>query len=128
MSATRVFTSFDFDNDEDLRNLLIGQSKHPDSPFQLSDWSVKEPMSGDWKAKVRRRISATDLVAVICGHYTHAADGVAAELAIARELGKPFFLLWGRSSGGVRAPRGAENEKIYEWTWSNLKILIGGGR
>lgn len=52
MAKTRVFTSFDFDHDEDLRNLLVGQAKNPDSPFELSDWSVKDHMTGDWKAKV----------------------------------------------------------------------------
>jgi len=48
MAKTKVFTSFDFDHDEDLRNLLVGQSKNPDTPFELADWSVKEPMTGDW--------------------------------------------------------------------------------
>lgn len=47
MAKTRVFTAFDFDNDEDLRNLLVGQSKNSDSPFELADWSVKEAMTGD---------------------------------------------------------------------------------
>lgn len=56
MAKARIFTSFDFDHDEDLRNFLVGQSKNPDSPFEIADWSVKEPMTGDWKAKVRTRI------------------------------------------------------------------------
>ena len=42
MAKTRVFTSFDFDHDEDLCNLLVGQAKNLDSPFELADWSVKE--------------------------------------------------------------------------------------
>jgi hypothetical protein len=48
MANARVFTSFDFDHDEDLRYLLVGQAKNPDSPFELGDWSVKEHMTGDW--------------------------------------------------------------------------------
>ena len=47
----RVFISFDFDHDEDLRNLLVGQSRNPDSPFELSNWSIKEPMTGNWAQK-----------------------------------------------------------------------------
>lgn len=27
-----------------------------DSPFDISDWSVKHELSGDWKAKVREKI------------------------------------------------------------------------
>src|SRR6266849_5730228 len=53
MAQKRAFISFDFDHDEDLRNLLAGQAKHPSTPFDLADWSVKEYMSGDWKEKVR---------------------------------------------------------------------------
>lgn len=125
----RVFTSFDFDHDEDLRNLLIGQSRNPDSPFELSDWSVKEPMTGDWKARVRTRIKKCELMIVICGQYTSSATGVSTELEIAQEELLPYFLLWGRSDKQCTKPKSAkESDKIYKWTWDNLKALIGGAR
>ncbi len=41
----RAFVSFDYDNDSSLRDLLIGQSKHSDTNFELHDWSVKEPFA-----------------------------------------------------------------------------------
>ena len=127
--ATRVFTSFDFDHDQDLRNLLIGQSKNPDSPFEIADWSVREPQTGDWKEKIRSRIRRVEQVAVICGHYTASASGVAAEVRIAREEQKPYFLLRGRATGTCQKPTSAlSTDKMYDWTWENLKILIAGGR
>ena len=50
--AKKVFISFDFDNDQFLRDSLIGQAKLPDSPFEIEDWSVKEPWNqSDWKEK-----------------------------------------------------------------------------
>ena len=52
----RTFISFDFDHDEDLRNLLVGQSKNEDSPFEIADWSLKEPLDGNWKEKIKPRI------------------------------------------------------------------------
>ena len=129
MAKTRVFTSFDFDHDEDLRNLLVGQSKNPDSPFEMADWSVKEPMTGDWKDKARRRIRSVDQVIVMCGEYTHTATGVSAELSIAQDESKPYFLLHGRKDKTCRKPKSAKaTDKIYDWTWPNLKTLIGGGR
>ena len=129
MAKKRVFTSFDFDHDEDLRNLLIGQSKNDDSPFEMSDWSVKEHMTGDWKAKVRTRIRSVDQVIVICGENTDTATGVSIELEIAMEEEKPYFLLWGRSSKTCKKPKAASaQDKLYEWTWENLKNLIGGAR
>lgn len=129
MAKVRVFTSFDFDHDEDLRNLLVGQAKLADSPFELSDWSVKEPMTGDWKEKVRKRIRQVDQVLVICGEYTHNATGVAAELGISKEEKKPNFLLKGRRDKVCTRPTAASaNDKMYDWTWDNLKKLIGGAR
>lgn len=125
----RAFISFDFDYDEALRNLLIGQAKNPDSPFEIADWSVKEPFTGDWKEKVRQRIRRTDLTIVICGEHTDRARGVAAELTITREELKPYFLLGGYHNRPCREPSTASpSDKIYKWTWDNLKLLIAGVR
>jgi hypothetical protein len=125
----RVFTAFDYEHDEGLRNLLMGQAKHPDTPFEMHDWSVKEPFTGDWKAKVRARIRAVDQVIVLCGEHTNTASGVNAELGIAREEKKPYFLLAGYSDKNCTKPASASpGDKIYKWTWDNLKSLIAGNR
>jgi hypothetical protein len=129
MAAKRVFIGFDYDHDEDLRNLLAGQAKHPDSPFDIKDRSLKEPLTGDWKEKFRRRLQNIDVVTVICGEHCHKATGVAAELRIAREEGKDYFLLQGRNGKTCSKPTSAlPTDKIYDWTWDNLKKLIGGAR
>ncbi len=129
MAKARVFTSFDFDHDEDLRNLLVGQSKNPDSPFEMADWSIKEPMAGDWKKKVRERIKKTDQMIVICGEHTDTATGVSAELEIAQDEKLPYFLLAGRKDKTNKKPSAAKSsDKMYKWTWDNLKALIGGAR
>ena len=129
MTIKRAFISFDFDNDEDLRNLLVGQARNPDSPFSIENWSVKEPMAGDWKQKVRERVRRTDMTIVICGKHTHKASGVAVELTITREENNPYFLLRGRSEGTCVKPTTAwQSDKIYKWTWDKLKKLINGDR
>lgn len=128
-TPARVFTAFDYDHDESLRNLLVGQSKREDSPFEMHDWSVKEPFTDDWEKKVRERIRKVDQVVVLCGEYTHRATGVSAELTIARREDKPYFLLRGYSDKTCTKPTSAtETDKIYEWTWDKLKTLIGGRR
>ena len=125
----RAFISFDFDNDEELRDALVGQARMSDSPFEIADYSVKEPMEGDWKEKARRRIRMTDLTIVICGEYTDKARGVAAELTITYEEQKPYFLLRGRPDKHCKKPTTAlGTDKIYKWTWENLKSLIAGAR
>ena len=125
----RVFISFDYDHDVDIKNALVGQTKYPNSPFEMADWSVKEPLSGNWQAKVAERIKRTSVVAVMCGHRTHTAQGVAAEVKIAQQLGKPYFLLAGRSQGKNTKPTTATpSDKVYNWTWDNLVALLAGRR
>ena len=125
----RVFISFDADHDEGTKIMLAGQAKKPDSPFDFKDASVKEPLTGDWKEKVRRRMDNIDLVIVLCGEHTQTATGVAAERTIAQEKDKDYFLLKAYSDKTCRKPTSAKaTDKIYDWTWPNLKTLIGGRR
>ena len=93
MATRSAFISFDYDHDNDLRGNLLAQANMPESPFSISDWSVREPITENWRREVRGRISRVNLVIVICGEHTHDAPGVTAELTIAREEGKPYFLL-----------------------------------
>lgn len=129
LANSRVFISFDYDSDSDLKRLLVGQAKNPDTPFEISDWSVKEHISGDWKKKVKSRLTRVDQMVIICGHHTNAAAGVAAEVELAQDERLPYFLLHGRANGTVYKPKTARStDKIYDWTWDNLKKLIGGAR
>ena len=124
----RAFISFDYDSDSDLKVMLVGQSKHPNTDFEIADFSIKEASSG-WKANARTRIKGCDVVVVICGEHTNTAAGVSTELQIAQEEGTPYFLLWGRSDKSCIKPTTAKStDKIYKWTWDNLKALVGGAR
>jgi hypothetical protein len=123
-----VFISFDYDHDLDLKNLLVGQAKYADSPFFIEDWSVKL-VSADWRVKARTRIRRANQMIVICGQHTSSAAGVNAEIKIAREEGTPYFLLRGRALGrNVKPTAALTTDKIHEWTWPNLKLLIAGRR
>ncbi len=123
-----VYISFDYDNDSDLKTLLVGQATNEDSPFAIADWSIKDE-SDEWKDDARKRIKRVDQVIVICGEHTETATGINAEITIAREEEKPYFLLAGRASGKNKKPTAAlSTDKMYDWTWDNLKTLIAGGR
>jgi MTH538 TIR-like domain (DUF1863) len=128
MALARVFISFDYDHDLELKNLLVGQAKNEDSPFAIADHSIKEA-SPEWKDDATKRIRAVDTVVVICGEHTSTATGVAAELAIAQAESVGYFLLNGRADKPCTKPTtAASGDKIYNWTWENLKNLIGGSR
>jgi hypothetical protein len=127
-SKIPVYVSFDYDHDAVLKEFLIGQAKNDDSPFFVEDWSIKDP-SADWKDKAKNRITRADQVIVICGKHTDTATGVNVEIRLARELATPYFLLAGYSDGGNKKPTAAlSTDKMYNWTWDNLKTLIAGGR
>jgi hypothetical protein len=128
MAKVPVYISFDYDYDNDLKVMLAGQAKLDDSPFEIIDHSIKEE-SADWKDKARTRIKRSDQVIVICGEHTDKATGVSVEIDIANEEKKPYFLLWGRSDKTAKKPTAAKaDDKIYNWTWDNLKNLIAGKR
>ena len=125
--ATRksAFISFDYDNDKDLYGSLLAQSEDSRLPFNIKDRSLKEPVTEKWKDEVRDRIRRVDLTIVLCGEHTHQAAGVAAEVAIIHELGKPYFLLKGRKRKRCKKPGNAlKNDVIHKWTQKNLKKLV----
>jgi hypothetical protein len=123
--TTRVFVSFDYDNDARLKDLLIGQARNPDSPFTVEDWSVKSA-SPTWKIDARNRISRSDQVIVLCGRHMSSASGVNVEIQLARETRTPYFLLAGYDDS--TKPSAATGDTLYKWTWDNLKKLIAGQR
>lgn len=128
MVKTRVFISFDYDNDARQKDLLVGQSKHPDTDFAFADWSSKEHLTGDWKAKIKAKLSYVDVVCVLCGKNMATASGVAAEVLIAQEIGKPYFLLAAYQDGCSKPATARASDKLYTWTWENLKKLVKGAR
>ncbi|WIY05990.1 TIR domain-containing protein [Amycolatopsis mongoliensis] len=124
----RVFVSFDYDHDRFLKEALIGQSKNPDSPFEVADWSIKEP-SPDWRKRARYRIASSDLVIVICGEHTHQALGVGIEVELAQEVGVPYVLIQGYDQRQcTKSTTARATDSVYDWTWPNLKLLVGGAR
>ena len=127
MNKRKVFISFDYDNDKDLPGNLVAQAKRPDSPFSISDMSVRERIDEQWREEVRKRIRKSDLVIVMCGEHTHQASGVAGEVMIAQEEEKPYFLLNGRPTKTCTKPGNAlASDAMHRGKWKNLRMLIGG--
>lgn len=129
MAKKRVFISFDIDHDDGTKIMLAGQAEFPDSPFEFKDASVNDHLPGDWKEKVRRRMANIDVMIVLCGENTHTATGVAHEVTIAQETSTPYFLLAAYTDKTCTKPTTAlASDKLYNWTWDNLKALIDGSR
>jgi hypothetical protein len=123
MAKKPAFISFDFDNDKMLKEFIIGQSKHDDSPFEVIDQSLKEAApEKDWVEKARRAIKQSEIVIVMVGEKTHKAPGVLKEVAIAREEEKKIVQIIGYKDGDYTAVPNAG--RLYSWNWENLKKLL----
>jgi hypothetical protein len=121
----QVPLAVDLDHDEDLRGLLLEQSLSRASGFEISARSEALTMTDLWDKKLRRRICEADEVIVICGEHTAASLRVSAELRIAQEEQKPYFLLWCRRESMCTKPVGAKrDEGMYSWTWEILQNQI----
>lgn len=124
MVKKRVFVSFDFDNDKILKDFLIGQSKLPDSPFEISDHSLKEAApEKDWQDKARAAIKRSEVVIVMVGPKTYKASGVLKEVKMAREAPRKIVQVIGYKDGEYKPVPDAG--RLYKWSWENLKKILG---
>lgn len=123
MAKKKVFVSFDFDNDKTLKTFIIGQSKLPDSPFEIVDLSLKEAApEKDWECKADAAIARSDLVLVLVGPHTWKAQGVLKEIRMARARNIKIIQMIGYKSGDYT--RVADAGQLYRWSWDNLKKLL----
>ena len=119
----RVFISFDFDNDRQLKEFVIGQSKLPDSPFEVLDHSLKEAApERDWEVKANMAIMRSDIVIVMVGPKTHTSRGVLKEVEMAQNANTHIVQIIGYKNGDYTPVPGAG--RLYNWSWENLKGLL----
>lgn len=124
MAKKKVFVSFDFDNDRILKEFIIGQANLKDSPFEVTDFSLKEAApEKDWLAKARSAISRAEVFVIMLGPSTKKAPGVLKEIKVANELMKTKFQIIGYRDGSAdwAVP---DAGRVYRWDWENLKKLL----
>jgi hypothetical protein len=123
MNKKRVFVSFDFDNDKVIKEFIIGQSKLPDSPFEVIDHSIKEAApERNWEEKAENAIRRSEVVIVMVGANTYRAPGVLKEVAMAREAEVPIVQIIGYRDGDYTSVPNAG--RLYAWNWDNLKKIL----
>ena len=75
MAKKKVFISFDYDNDKTLKDFIIGQAKNSDSPFEVSDHSLKESKpEKDWLDHAKRAIGRSEVFIIMLGPKTKTAS------------------------------------------------------
>lgn len=120
----RIFISFAVE-DEVLRNLLRGQSKNDNCPFEFVDMSVKQPWDSAWKTHCRERIKGCDGVIVIITRNTTRASGEIWEVNCAQEEHIPCLGVWGHSNDHFRTlPPDLVPLRVVDWNWDTIAKWI----
>jgi hypothetical protein len=122
LASKRIFIAF-AKEDEAMRDLLKGQSLNTSSPFEYTDFSVKEPYDEDWKKHVRARIRGVDGVIALVSKNTPQASGELWEIECAKDEEKPMIGLFAYTSDRTR-PTALSGYKIIEWTWNGIAEFI----
>lgn len=120
MAKTKVFVSYDYEHDSDMKNRLIAESKRSDSPFSINDLSLSEKVTG-WQQKARTAIDKCDVFVVLLGENTHQASGVRREVRMARQIDKNRFQLRKQRYNPKRLDGAGE---VVAWKWKNLKKYL----
>ncbi len=123
-SQTRVFISFDFDEDFFVAKAL-GQQLKASSRFDVANWSMKEAAPERlWEDEAKRRLNRSDVMLIVLGQKTHRASGVLAEVRMARGLDPPVPLrqvIGYRSSHPTPASDGG---RVYRWGHDGLEQIL----
>jgi hypothetical protein len=123
MADTKVVFIAFAKEDEAERNLFTGQRVHPDTPFQFTDMSVKQPYSSEWKEKVRTRVRRSDGVIALISSNTPKATGELWEIQCAVEEKKPLRGIW-IEDGYRTKPKELGSAGCFNWTWDNVANFI----
>jgi hypothetical protein len=124
MSKKKVYIAFDYD-DLDVKQNLIAESKRHNCSWEFIDHSIRQSVQGPWVDDAKRFIEASEFVIVLCGEQTYQAGGVAIELQIAQEMGKPYFFLSGTRKGTPTKPKHARaGDRIWTYKWPTVLKLL----
>lgn len=117
-----VFIAF-AKEDEGTRNLFTGQRIHPDTPFEFTDMSVKEPYESEWKEKVQTRVRRSDGVIALISSSTPKATGELWEIECAVAEDKPLLGIWIEDGYRTKPPEMGD-APCEEWSWENVANFI----
>ncbi len=126
MANPRAFISFDFDHNVAEKNLIIGQSKHSKTPFNIEDWSSKEALpQNQWEKLIKDKINRCHMVIVLVGKHMATATGVAKEIKMAQELNIPIFGVYvGGANSSSIFPTGLSSSRTTRWNWDEIASAI----
>ena len=119
----RIFIAFAVE-DIRTRDLLVGQARNDNSPFEFVDMSVKTPWETDWESKCRTKIKGCDGLIALISKNTSLATGQLFEIKTAEEEKIPVMLMYS-SNDRPTLPYPLNSRLINVWSWANIKSFLG---
>jgi hypothetical protein len=123
MPKTPAFISFAIE-DSRIRDLFVGQGRHPETPWEITDWSAYEAFDERWKTQMRSRIRRCRVVILLVGKTTYLAEGALWEVNCALQEGIPTFGVWISRTDRGPNPSCFRAENIIDWTWDGVGTMI----
>jgi hypothetical protein len=122
----RAFIAFDFDHDETLKMLFLGQRHLSASPFSIQDWSSKTALpQHQWEAIIHDKINLCNLLIVLVGKHMSSATGIAKEIAFAHKHDVPVFGVYIDGADEYSyLPAGLQRNRTISWTWRGISSAI----
>ena len=117
MTTLKIFVSFEYDKDYELKNNFYQQAEeHTQHRIENSSLNEAYP-THEWQQKAERAVRGCDVVVVLIGQDTHNAPGVRVEVGIARRLGKPIIQIrpQGRPYNGL-----SDIGEPITWRWKRI--------
>lgn len=120
----KVFVSFEFDRDKQLKGCFVSQANRNEIPLKIVDTSLLESVKeGSWRKRASQAIQNSDLVVVLVGQDTTTANGVQDELNLALQYDVPRLQIrpQGRKYGSVR-----NGGPLHAWKWKTIRNHLAG--
>lgn len=124
MAEIKVFVSFEFDRDKQLKGCFVSQADRNELSLKVIDTSLLEEFKGGtWRQKASAAIRSSDLVIVLVGQDTTTAQGVKDEVNLALQYKKELLQIRpkGKKYGTV------ENAgPLHAWRWKSIRNHLAG--
>ena len=115
----RIFISFPVE-DKNLRDLLVGQARNDNSPFEFIDMSVKTPWDSAWKTNCRTKIKGCDGLIAIITKNSKMSDGELWEVKCAIEEEVPCIGICTSAAPFTLPPSNYPYIKVINWDWYSI--------
>ena len=126
MANLRIFISFEFDKDNNLKDSFFRQAREQ-SQHRVRNCSLNQAYPDEaWKNKARQAIRECDVVLVLVGQNTHNASGVLVETDMARSMQKPTIQVLSAKARRNNYEGVPHLEDRIQWKWNAVNRRLNG--